>query len=224
MSREEPSYVRISEHTHASDSRGDTVRRITKATLGGLAGCALVLGATQAAIGDSPQVVYEWSGLVSDLRPDVPGGPLDGASASIRITETPAMGAIFKLRVTDINLSAANEEFGAHLHVGPCTERLVLETDPVVVLSPDTTGAHYRSDSEQASPANEVWFDLVPENETKQLANDETSVKFEVKDTLSPGVMSIVLHEKATDPSTPNGAAGLREACLPVEVSQWAAY
>ena len=34
-----------------SDSRGDTVRRITKAALGGLAGCALVLGGTQAASG-----------------------------------------------------------------------------------------------------------------------------------------------------------------------------
>ena len=32
-------------------SRGDTLRRITKAALGGLAGCALVLGGTQVAVG-----------------------------------------------------------------------------------------------------------------------------------------------------------------------------
>ena len=132
------------------------------------------------------------------------------------------MGAIFKLRVTDINMAAANEEFGAHLHVGPCTERRVLETDPVLVISPDTTGAHYKSDSLQASPANEVWFNLLPENLTKRLANDSTTVTFEIKDTLTPGDMSIVLHEKVTDPTTPNGAAGFREACLPVVVPDWA--
>jgi hypothetical protein len=198
------------------------LKRITKAALGGLAGFALILGATQAASGDSPQVVYEWSGLVSDLRPDVSGGPLDGASASIRITETPAEGAIFKLRLTDINMSAANEEFGAHLHVGPCTERRVVTTVPLVI-TPDTTGAHYNSDGLQASPANEVWFDLAPENDTKKMANDETSVSFPIKDTITPGVMSIVLHEKVTDPNTMNGAAGLREACLPVVVPEWKA-
>ena len=50
-SQRRASYVRLSEHTQASDFSGETVRRITKAALGGLAGCALVLGGTQAASG-----------------------------------------------------------------------------------------------------------------------------------------------------------------------------
>lgn len=202
------------------------MRRITKAALGGLAGCALILGATQVASGESANVVYEWSGQLSDLRPDFDGGPLDGASASIRIVESPDEGTGFKLGVTDINLSAAKEEFGAHLHVGPCTER-VLSTNELGedFITADTTGGHYKSNSLPASPKNEVWFDLAPENETKRMANDETWVSFDIKDTnplAAPGVMSIVLHEIPTDPTTPNGYAGNREACLPVVVPHWA--
>jgi Cu/Zn superoxide dismutase len=207
-----------------SDSRGDTLRRITKAALGGLAGCALILGATQAASGESPKIVYEWSGQLSDLKPNVSGGPLDGASASVRIVESPDEGIAFKLSVTDINLLAAKEEFGAHLHVGRCTERVLSQDEQGdTVVSADTTGPHYKSDGLRASPANEVWFNLLPENQDKRKAQDETWVSFEIKDTTSPqDEMSIVLHALPTDPDTPNGFAGDREACLPVAVPHWA--
>ena len=202
-----------------SDSRGNTLRRITKAALGGVASCALILGGTQAATGLAPNMTYTWDGPLSDLRPDVPGGPLVAASASLQIKESPDEGTGFILRVTGINVSEAKPEFGAHLHVGPCTERVVLPTDPGV--SPDTTGGHYNSDGQWASRANEVWFTLATDD--LGVANDETWVSFNIKDTTSPGFMSIVLHELPTDPTTPKGVAGAREACLPVVVTGWAA-
>ena len=59
-SQREPSCVRLSEHTQASDFSGETVRRITKAALGGLAGCALVLGGMASASGASRCSTYEW--------------------------------------------------------------------------------------------------------------------------------------------------------------------
>src|SRR5215207_6182023 len=98
------------------------MRRITKAALGGIAGCGLILGATLTASGEPPPTVYKWSGLLTDLRPDDSDGrPLAGASASIRIMESPDEGTGFRLRVTGINVSEVNESgaFGAHVHVGP---------------------------------------------------------------------------------------------------------
>jgi Cu/Zn superoxide dismutase len=198
------------------------VKRITKAALGGIAGCALILGATQAAIGESKFITYQWGPKVlADLRPEVSGGPLDGASASLRILETPDEGTGFRLRVTDINTAVANKEFGAHLHVGPCNERIIVSTEPTVV-SADTTAAHYKHGVGQASPLNEVWFNLAPDE--GGVANDETWVSFDISDVTDPGgVMSVVLHRDPTDPTTQTGVAGPREACLPVVVPDWAA-
>jgi superoxide dismutase, Cu-Zn family len=197
---------------------GGTVRRITKAALGGLAGCALVIGGTQLASGDSPHVAYTWSGPLADLRPHVSGGPLDGATASVRVIEAPEEGIAFKVQVRDVNLSTTNPQFGAHLHVGPCTERKVLSTEPLPVLSPDTTGAHYTVPGEPVSADSEVWFDFEPDPQA--VATDETTVMFVIKDKIDPllGDMSIVLHEKVT---APDGTAGAREACLPVNVLDW---
>ena len=201
---------------------GEHMRRITKAALGGLATSALILGATQAAGGASSNVVYSWSGDLADLRPDVIG-PLDGASASLRIVESPDEGTGFRLKVTGIDTSLSKATFGAHLHVGECTERVVeAET---LLLSPDTTGPHYTVAGEQVSHETEVWFELVPDEEGA--ASDESWVPFVPEDQsfLAGGVfypvdglMSIVLHR---DPTAPNGVAGPREACLPVVVSDW---
>jgi hypothetical protein len=202
------------------------LRRITKAALSGVAGCALIFGATQLATGESKYITYEWGPeLLTDLQPHISGGPLDGASASLRVIESSDQGTGFRLRVTGINTSVAKPEFGAHLHAGPCSERFILGTDPTtgqVVLSPDTTEGHYKYGSGQASPLNEVWFNLEPDEEG--VANDEAWVTFDIRDVTSPGgYMSVVLHRDPTDPTTPNGVAGPREACLPVVVPDWAA-
>src|SRR5688500_13281903 len=103
------------------------MRRITKAALGGLAGCALVLGGTQMASGGAVEE-YNYSDDLVDLRTgevDPAGNPdphrttFDNGSGTLRIKETPEAGTDFKLRVDGIATSAAGTEFGAHLHTGP---------------------------------------------------------------------------------------------------------
>ena len=201
------------------------MRRITKAALGGLAGCALVIGGTQLASGDSIHNTYTWAGDLSDLRPDVSGGPLDGANASVRIKEAPGEGIAVKVQVKDINLSTAKSQFGAHLHTGPCTAREVLGTDPITgapVLSTDTTGPHYTVPKEPVSALSEVWLDFWPA--LTGVATDETSALFVIKGTITSRDMSIVIHRDPTnsDPAKGTvGSAGPREACLPVDVPDW---
>ena len=204
-------HARLPAHTQASHFSGENVKRISKAALGGLAGCALILGATLTASGEPPPTVYKWAGLLTDLRPHVSDGLLDGASASIRIMESPDEGTGFRLRVTGINLSALNDSgaFGAHVHVGPCTKRVLLPDTGV--YSADTTGKHYTVPGESVSSNSEVWFNLVPDEEG--VAGDETWVSFRPPYDVSD--MSIVLHH---DPTASNGGAGDREACLPIDL------
>jgi Cu/Zn superoxide dismutase len=221
------------------------MRRITKAALGGLAGCALVLGGTQMASGGAVEE-YNYSGLV-DLRTgevDPTGAPdphrttFDDASASLRIKVDPDDVTSFKLRVDGIATSAAGTIFGAHLHTGPCEE----DSGP-------KAGPHYNHDvavhgktlptAANPTPLNpaeistntEAWFDVVPSD--NGLATSNISVRFVPDDSLladigSPGVMSVVIHELSTNtaPNIPNpgqftGGAGLRQACLPLLVPQW---
>jgi hypothetical protein len=200
-----------------SDSRGDTLRRITKAALGGLAGCALIMGATQAASGESHHIAYTYSAPLIDLQPGNSNGPLDQAKATLRIMETPDEGTGFKLRLEGIDLSVAKPEFGGHLHVGPC-EDPTLPTDPVTYGDP--TSVHYKhGGSGLPTPAIEVWFNMVPTGSAT--ATDEVWVPFTPAD---DGVMSVVLHRDPTISSTDTstaGKAGPKEACLPVMVEDW---
>ena len=95
------------------------------------------------------------------------------------------------------------------------------KTPDIVVPGPppvysDPTLAHYKTNTDLASPLNEVWFDLVPTGSDS--ATDETWVSF--RPPLDPGsIMSVVLHRDptSTDPLTA-GKAGPKEACLPVEI------
>jgi hypothetical protein len=183
------------------------MRRITRAALGGLAGVALVIGGTQAATGESPHVVYAESGELTDLLPS-DTGPLDDASYSVRVIESADEGTGFRLRITDIDPTAEGEHFGAHLHVGPCA----LAADGIT----NVTGGHYKADANPASPENEVWFDLEPDEEG--VATDETWVSFRPSDVdATPGVMSIVIHVHEADVLSNNP----KQACLPVEVPDW---
>ena len=70
-----------------SDSRGDTLKRITKAALGGLAGCALVLGGTQAASGALSEILRIHEDDLADLLMEPTAGPLDSAKATITISQ-----------------------------------------------------------------------------------------------------------------------------------------
>ena len=177
------------------------MRRITKAALGGLAGCALAVGGVQAASGD---VIKNLLGGIDGIElVDLDAGTtaLDGAKATVRIMETPDETG-FKLQVTEIDPTAAGKEFGAHLHVGPCQR----PTDEV----PNPTGGHYKTNTDPASRDNEVWFDLVPS--PNGVATDNTWVSFRPTDADLNG-MSIVIHVDKAD------AVSAKQACLPVEIS-----
>jgi Cu/Zn superoxide dismutase len=225
------------------------LRSITKAALGGLAGCALVLGGTQMASGGAVEE-YNYSANLVDLRTgdvDLTGAPdphrttFDDASGTLRIKEYPDGVTSYKLRIDGIATSAAGTIFGAHLHTGPCEEGFGTKAGP-----------HYNHDvaahgktlptkdvplppnPAEISSNTETWFDVVPSD--NGLATSNVSVPFVPDDSLladlvtqSPGVMSVVIHEFPTNtaPDTPTvgqftGGAGLRQACLPLPVSQWA--
>lgn len=180
------------------------MRRITKAALGGLAGCALVLGGTQGASAAlEAKYWFRAVDLTDLLTADV--GPFDGARATTTIAQKTNDKTTFRIRVRGIQPSAAGQEFAAHLHVGPC----------------DNSGGHYQNlvpgpvDSE-----NEVWFALVPEEDGT--ARSDATVKFVPDDAkpayagFTPGEMSIVVHQG------PITAPSLKQACFPLSVPQWA--
>jgi Cu/Zn superoxide dismutase len=191
------------------------LRRITKAALGGVAGCALVLGGTQAAV--AAYEVYGDGGGLIDLRPTAEG-PFDGASVSLQVKQS-GDGTNFVLDVTGIDASGAGVVYGAHLHTRACND--TTEGAPA--------GPHYNDDvvynrlPAEISRRTEVWFDLVPGAdglaEDDIVARDSTTVKFVPVD--PDGVMSIVVHVAETDHKT--GLAGARAACFTLlDASEWA--
>jgi hypothetical protein len=213
------------------------MRRITKAALGGLAGCALVLGGTGVA-----------SGALLDLLKvhrdsnDVNAAAvaMDSAKAKITIDKgTDSEGrenTTFTIRVTGIDLTGIDplmvgKPLGSHLHVGQCVEGDF--GDPTATPSTAPGGkalGHYNNDVvahgkkfpnsnvpveewAEVSPRTEVWFDLLPNADG--MAYDTTTVPFVPVD--PDGVMSVVVHVSFTKP---DGSAGTRQACFPLDVSQ----
>jgi hypothetical protein len=204
-----------------SDSRGDNLRRITKAALGGVAGCALALGGTQVASGVLSTILREQSeNLLTDAQA---AKPFDMAKATIKIA-VDGNRTTFNLDLTKIGPSQLDPEepvLGSHLHTGPC-----IDGDPM------SAGPHYNHDvvtnnkrfpvpgevktygyTAEISTSTEVWFDLKPEG--ADIASAETTVPFVPVD--PDGVMSVVVHVSFTDPLT--GTAGKRQACFPLSVS-----
>jgi Cu/Zn superoxide dismutase len=187
------------------------LKRITKAALGGLAGCALVLGGTQLASGLSSSIInYPYEDELVNLPA---AGGFDHASAALTVKVAPE-GADFKIDFTGIDLTALDvddDAFGAHLHTGVCNKK-----------DASKAGPHYNHDVALGktpvtiSTDTEVWFNLVPNADGE--ATDSTFVPFLPVD--PDGVMSIVVHVRATNPVT--GAAGDRQACFPLNVSDWA--
>jgi Cu/Zn superoxide dismutase len=186
------------------------VRRITKAALGGIAACALILGGTQAAGGVESVTTYTFAGPLRDLDTSTDDGAFDSATALVKITET-ADGTTYWIRVKGID-APSDAEFGAHLHTGPCIEG-----------NGTAAGPHYNADVASGktgadvvvSSATEVWFELTP-NENG-VAVDSTEVLFVPTDFHGDQEMSIVIHAHSTDDM---GVAGPRQACLPLDFSE----
>jgi hypothetical protein len=172
------------------------LRRITKAALGGLAGCAMIVGATQAANGEPPLELSSPSGSLLFIQS---GSAFDNAQVTLQIKEAPD-ATNFKITVEDIDKSETNPVHGAHLHVGPCTE------------GTDTTLGHYKDGDPLAAATsqNEVWFDL--ETNIFGDATDSTTVPFVPVD--QDGVMSIVIH------AGPAAEKTSKLACFPLVVTE----
>jgi Cu/Zn superoxide dismutase len=194
------------------------LKRIAKAALGGLAGCALVLGGTQLASGETllQQVFPGWlTDLETDnVAPPLPGaadgqpvtGAFDSAKAKLKVTERSDGNTTFTIEVRDIEPGFTDRTFGAHLHTGPC------EADV-----PTAAGPHYKhADPNLIFPKNEVWLDVTV-NEAREAASS-TVVPFVPVPENPNGLMSVVIHRDPTNPDT--GGAGPREVCLPL-VTTW---
>jgi Cu/Zn superoxide dismutase len=188
------------------------LRRITKAALGGVASCALILGGTQLASGGI-LLQQAFPGWLADLDPDGPvppdvtTGAFDSAKAKLKVTQTTDGNTTFSLEVEEID-GFVGREFGSHLHVGECVPGV-----------PGAALGHYQNpDLDPTLPLEEreIWFKVVPDS--NGVAADETVVSYVPKDPDLNGIMSIVIHTDPTNATT--GGAGPREVCLPL-VTTW---
>lgn len=141
--------------------------------------------------------------LLSDLLPDAVG-PFDGATgtAVMSVNQT---SSSFLLQVSGIAPSGTGTMYGAHLHFGPC-----------VAGNGAAAGAHYNTDvldgivPPRTDQTTEVWLDITPGADG--FATASATVPF----VPSTAERSIVIHAMPTNPD--NGAAGARQACLPVVI------
>jgi hypothetical protein len=129
-------------------------------------------------------------------------GPFDHARASLVMVQHRGRSLVV-LQVRGIDRSVAGRDFGAHLHVGPC-----------VTGDGAAAGSHYNADAlaghvpPRIDATTEVWLDFTATRAGTGFAL--THVPFAPL----PGRRAIVIHQEPTDPQ---GAAGPRLACLPVE-------
>jgi Cu/Zn superoxide dismutase len=125
--------------------------------------------------------------------------PFGDTSAHLVMTPN-AHGTLFHLRVKGIDPSAAGHSYGAHLHAGPC-----------VAGDGAAAGPHYNVSTTSppvVTDQTEVWLDFTAT--TGGTGAADTIVPF----LPARGIRSVVIHAEAT---TPNGTAGPRLVCLPVE-------
>lgn len=154
---------------------------------------ALAMGAGPAA---GASLYVQAGGGLRDLAPAT-ANPTDGASANLWAVATGG-DTTFILVVRGLDPASAGTTFGAHIHVGPC-----------VAGDGAAAGPHYNSDGGVATTENEVWLDFTVLPGGVGVAR--TTVPF----TIEPGdAQSVVIHAL---PTAPGGAAGARQACLPVE-------
>lgn len=134
---------------------------------------------------------------LSDLAPAA--NATDGASAEMWAIAG-AGGTTFLLYVWGIDTSAVGKVYGAHVHVGPCVEG-----------SPAAAGPHYNTGG-IPDEETEVWLDF------RVLPGGYGFAQARVDFVIDSGkAQSVVIHfEPTQDGGATPGAAGARQACLPV--------
>ncbi|HEV2758330.1 MAG TPA: hypothetical protein VGV86_02080 [Acidimicrobiales bacterium] len=157
---------------------------------------ALVAGSGPAA---AASTFVESRAELSDYEPSAHNAT-DGATADLWAVAAGGETTFFVF-FSGLDPDSAGTTFGVHIHVGPC-----------VAGAPLTSGPHYNTGG-TPSTETEVWLDFTVLPGGYGFAS--TTVPF----TIEPGdARSMVVHSQPTQEggATP-GAAGSRQACLPVE-------
>jgi len=139
------------------------------------------------------------SGELSDFAPSTRNAT-DGASADLWAVQVGG-GSTYFVLFSGLDAAAEGTTYGVHIHVGPC-----------VAGNGAAAGPHYKSDGGTPTPENEVWLDFTV------LPGGYGFAAAHVPFTIEPGnARSMVIHLEPTQAggATP-GAAGGRQACLPV--------
>lgn len=141
----------------------------------------------------------ESHGDLTDLVPSA-ANATDGASADLWALASGG-DTTFWLLVSGLSPSSAGTTYGVHVHVGTC-----------VAGNGAAAGPHYNAGG-VASPDTEVWLDFTVLPGGYGFAS--TTVPFEI----APGTArAMVVHAEPTQDGGPTpGAAGGRQACLPVD-------
>ena len=155
--------------------------------LGAVAATSTSAGAT-----DQPIIV---NAPLTDLSTSTTDAT-DGASAYLVSFSYPGWGTRTVLVLTGLDPDAAGTTFGAHVHVGPCVQN-----------NGAAAGPHYNAGG-GVSPSTEIWLDFTVR--PGGVAYAQSQVPFVIDE---GDAQSVVIHRLPTDPS---GAAGARQACLPV--------
>jgi len=145
------------------------------------------------AVGASSSYIRAKGPLV-DFAPST-ANATDGASADLWAAVTDGSTA-FRVYFSGLDPAAAGSTFGVHIHVGPC-----------VAGNPTAAGAHYNIGG-PPSTSTEVWLDFTVR--AGGYGYSTTTVPFVIP---AGGAKSMVVHAL---PTAPTGAAGARQACLPV--------
>jgi Cu/Zn superoxide dismutase len=165
----------------------------------GIAVTATALAVTVAAV--APAVAGAALNFKADLRDFAPAasGPFDAARAKLTLA-SPADSTQAVFVVHGVDRSVAGQTFGAHLHNGPC-----------VAGNGAAALGHYNHSSTVPATVNdqtEIWLDITVDDE----GNAQSSARVDWAP--SAGARSVVVH---ANPTAPDGTAGARLACLPVE-------
>ena len=168
--------------------------KIGRAVAIGLLGVGVVAGTAVAA----PKLIQS-----NEQLTDFTAQPTDGAHARVIVEATDSGGTHVQLYVTGLDHDAVGRTLGAHVHRGSCVEN-----------NAAGAGSHYKHGDQaaQATPQNEIWLDFVVQ--PGGTGEADTTVAFTIP---TDAAGSVVIHELATDPTTANGFAGARYACIPVD-------
>ncbi len=158
----------------------------------GLLGAALAVLMTAPALAGSG--IFTKAPL-TDLATST-GQPTDGAWAVASATVTDGQ-TVVRLNVKDLSSDLDGTTFGAHVHTGHC-----------VVDAGGAAGPHYNHGG-GVSPTTEVWLDFTVTNGGTGHAT--AIVPFAIPE---GSAHSIVIHAL---PTAPDGTAGSRLACLPLD-------